>query len=139
MITVGTKVAIMPGSDYANRFVGHVGIVRKNYKDKIGVQIDGCRNPESEYGLFWFGEQWLAVIPNFSFNVDVDDAIKQIIYSGPKTIILWADGTKTIVSCGILDEFDPYAGFCAAVAKKLFGSTSKVKKIIKSYAKEDKQ
>lgn len=29
MITVGTKVAIMPGGDYANRFVGQVGIVRK--------------------------------------------------------------------------------------------------------------
>lgn len=38
MITVGTKVAIMPGADYANRFIGQVGIVRKNYKEKIGVQ-----------------------------------------------------------------------------------------------------
>lgn len=28
MITVGTKVAIMPGADYAGRFVGHVGVVR---------------------------------------------------------------------------------------------------------------
>lgn len=136
MITVGTKVAILPGSDYANRFVGQVGIVRKNYKDKIGVQIDGCRNPESEYGLFWFGEKWLAVIPNFSSNVD--DAIKQIIYSGQKTIILWADGTKPIVSCGMEDDFDPYAGFCAAVAKKLFGSTSKVKKIINRHARENR-
>ena len=136
MITIGTKVAVMPGADYGNRFVGQIGVVRKNYKDKIGVQIDGCRNPESEYGLFWFGEKWLAVIPNFSSNVD--DTIKQIIYSGPKTIILWADGTKTIVTCGEEDEFDPYAGFCAAVAKKLFGSTSKVKKIINRYAKENK-
>lgn len=136
MITIGTKVAIMPGTDYANRFANQVGIVRKNYKNKIGVQIDGCRNPESEYGLFWFEEKWLAIIQNFSS--DIDGSIKQIIYSGEKTIILWADGTKTIVTCGVGDKFDPYAGFCAAVAKKLFGSTSKVKKIIKSYAKENK-
>lgn len=39
MITIGTKVAIMPGADYANRFIGQIGIVRKNYKDKIGVQV----------------------------------------------------------------------------------------------------
>lgn len=62
MITIGTKVAVMPGADYGNRFVGQIGIVRKNYKDKIGVQIDGCRNPESEYGLFWFGEKWLSLL-----------------------------------------------------------------------------
>ena len=88
----------MPGGDYANRFVGQVGIVRKNYKDKIGVQIDGYSNPDSEYGVFWFEERFLAVIPDA--GVIVDDAIKKIIFSGPKTIILWKDGTKTIVTCG---------------------------------------
>lgn len=84
MITVGTKVAIMPGADYAGRFVGHVGVVRKNYKDKIGVCVDGCTNPDNEYGVFWFKEQCLAVIPDS--GVLVNDAIHQIIFSGP---ILW--------------------------------------------------
>lgn len=46
MITVGTKVAIMLGADYAGRFVGQIGVVKKNYKDKIGVQIDGYTNPD---------------------------------------------------------------------------------------------
>ena len=135
MITVGTKVAIMPGGDYANRFVGQVGIVRKNYKDKIGVQIDGYSNPDSEYGVFWFKERFLAVIPDA--GVIVDDAIKKIIFSGPKTIILWKDGTKTIVTCGEGDTYDPYVGFCVAVIKKMFGSTSKVKRILNRYTKED--
>lgn len=135
MITVGTKVAIMPGGDYANRFVGQVGIVRKNYKDKIGVQIDGYSNPGSEYGVFWFEERFLAVIPDA--GVIVDDAIKKIIFSGPKTIILWKDGTKTIVTCGEGDTYDPYVGFCVAVTKKMFGSTSKVKRILNRYTKED--
>ena len=136
MITVGTKVAIMPGADYANRFIGQIGIVRKSYKDKIGVQIEGYTNPDSEYGVFWFKEKFLAVIPDA--GVIVDDAIKQVIFSGPKTIILWKDGTKTIATCGEGDHYDKYVGFCAAVTKKMFGSTTKVKKILDKYVKEDK-
>lgn len=60
-------------------------------------------------------------------NVDV----KRIIFSGPKTIVLWSDGTKTIVSMS-KDElrFDPEAAFCAAYTKKMFGSNSKIKRII---------
>lgn len=60
--------------------------------------------------------------------------IKKVIYSGMKTVILWDDKTKTIVSCREGDIFDPYMGFCAAVMKKLFGSTSKIKKTIKEKA-----
>ena len=56
--------------------------------------------------------------------------IKKVIYSGPKTIILWADNTKTIVSCGEADSYDYYSGFCAAVVKKLFGSTTHAKKVL---------
>ena len=61
-------------------------------------------------------------------NVDV----KKIIFSGPKTIVLWSDGTKTIVSMS-KDEtnFDPEAAFCAAYTKKMFGTNSKIKRIIK--------
>lgn len=56
--------------------------------------------------------------------------IKKVIYSGNKTIVLWADNTKTIVSCREGETFDQYMGFCAAVTKKLFGSTSHIKKTI---------
>ena len=136
MITAGTKVAIMPGADYSNRFTGQVGVVRKKYKDKIGVQIQGHNHPDSEYGVFWFKEKFLAVIPDSS--ILVDDAIKQVIFSGPKTIILWKDGTKTITTCGEGDRYDKYVGFCAAVTKKMFGSTTKVKKILDRYVKENK-
>lgn len=56
--------------------------------------------------------------------------VKRVIYSGPKTVVLWADGTKTIVSCGEGETYDHYTGFCAAVVKKLFGSTTHAKKIL---------
>ena len=75
MITIGTKVAILPCDDYRNRFIGTQGIVQRYYHNKVGVKIDGCKNEES-----------LAVIPT---NAIRDDAIRQIIFSGPKTIVIW--------------------------------------------------
>lgn len=58
----------------------------------------------------------------------------KIIYSGPKTIVFWPDGTKTMVSRGEGQEHDDYTAYCAAVVKKMFGATHKAKKFIQSVA-----
>jgi hypothetical protein len=59
---------------------------------------------------------------------------KKIIYSGPKTIVFWPDGTKTKVSLMKGHEHDEYGAFCAAVVKKMFGATHKAKKFLESVA-----
>lgn len=46
------------------------------------------------------------------------------------TVVLWEDGDKTIVRMCELDEYDPYAAYCAAFAKKCYGTNSKLKKTI---------
>ena len=67
---------------------------------------------------------------------DIGEYAKRLQGEGyTKTIVLWADGTKTISTCGESDTFDPYAGFCAAVAKKVFGSTGAAKRILKNVSK----
>lgn len=62
---------------------------------------------------------------------------KKVIYSGGKTIVIWQDNSKTIVSCGDGDQYDEYAGFCAALAKKIFGTTSAAKRIMNENKKVD--
>lgn len=57
---------------------------------------------------------------------------ERIVYSGPKTILIWPDGTKTIVSLMEGDKPDEYAAFCSAIVKKMFGSTHKAKKFLES-------
>lgn len=124
---------------------------------RVGVQFDGISNPASGKGLFWFGADHVApCVPRMAGPLEVQVSfgepeaamaskpvrrhrpgsqlpfpdVKRVIYNGPKTIILWADGTKTIVSCGEDESYDHYTGFCAAVVKKLFGSTSHAKKVL---------
>lgn len=49
------------------------------------------------------------------------DSIKNVIFNGPATIVLWSDGTKTVVKCDDRDEFDPEKGLAMAICKKHFG------------------
>lgn len=57
---------------------------------------------------------------------------KKVIFNGPATIVFWRDGTKTVVKCSENDKANPYNGFCAALAKKIFGNNSKIQKIVKN-------
>jgi len=55
---------------------------------------------------------------------------ERIVHSGPATIVFWNDKTKTIVKCSENDIYDEYEAFCAALAIKMFGSNSHLKKMI---------
>ena len=63
---------------------------------------------------------------------------KRILRSGPATIVFWQDGTKTIVKLSDGEEDNAYAAFTAALAIKIFGSNSKLKKIVKTLTEEQK-
>ena len=60
--------------------------------------------------------------------------IDRIIYNEPATVVFWRDRTKTVVKCMEGEPFDKYAGFCAALAKKIYGSTSRAKKTVRARA-----
>lgn len=56
---------------------------------------------------------------------------EKIIKSADHTIVFWKDGTKTIVRRSDDTADDLYSAFCAALAKKVYGSNSQVKKILR--------
>ena len=47
--------------------------------------------------------------------------IKKVIFNAPATIVLWNDGTKTVVKCSENDVFDPEKGLAFCFLKKLLG------------------
>lgn len=157
MAGIGTIVSIRRSDEYGGKYAGKLGIVKKLADNRVGVEFSDLKNPASGYGLFWFKKENVkpsffdtpkhndAIIPaalakaflNFTFGAPrASLGVKQVIFSGPKTIVFWLDGTKTIVSCGEGDNNDPYAGFCAAVTKRVFGSTSQAKKVLARTRKE---
>ena len=67
--------------------------------------------------------------------------VKKIIKSGPCTIVIWQDGSKTIVRLREGEKDDEFAAFSAAVVKKLYGSNSAVSRMIKkkTFVQEKKE
>lgn len=59
--------------------------------------------------------------------------IKKIIFSGPCTIILWDDGTKTMARVSEGDEFDPEKGVAVCFMKKIMGHTETNKLLRKAH------
>ena len=60
-------------------------------------------------------------------------AIKRVIFSKPKTIVLWEDGTKTIVSCSLHDIYDKRVALMYAMMQKLFGNSTRMHKFFDQY------
>lgn len=58
------------------------------------------------------------------------------------TVVLWTDGTKTIVKAAEGDKHDAYLGYCTALAKKIHGTNSALKrdleKVLVVTTKKDK-
>lgn len=68
-----------------------------------------------------------------NMNCDIRSNIKDVIFNYPATIILWKDGTKTIVKAGEDEKYDPEKGFAMAVCKKMFGNEGNYYKVFKEY------
>lgn len=49
------------------------------------------------------------------------DCIEKVIFNKPATIVLWRDGSKTVVKCEG-EKFDPEKGLAMAITKKLLGN-----------------
>lgn len=54
---------------------------------------------------------------------DQINKVKKVIFNYPATIILWDDGTKTVVHCGADEKFDPEKGIAMCLLKKMLGNT----------------
>lgn len=62
--------------------------------------------------------------------------VKRVIFNDPATIILWKDGTKTVVKCQNGEAFDPEKGFALAYLKKLLGNDNTFNKEIHKWVED---
>ena len=62
--------------------------------------------------------------------------IKNVIFNPPATIVLWADGTKTVVKCHGEDEYDPEKGLAMAISKKMLSNKYEYYNVFKKWLKK---
>ena len=101
------------------------GILSKNYKNMLGT----CINYKFEYTDI---KNIKKKINTVDFSHKFTPRPKKIIYKESKgvTVVLWEDGTKTIVKCSENNQRDLYNAYCAAFAKKCYGTNSALKREI---------
>lgn len=61
--------------------------------------------------------------------------IKNVIFNPPATIVMWTDGTKTVVKCreDLGEKYDAEKGLSMAIVKKSLGNTGKYYNIFKKW------
>lgn len=65
--------------------------------------------------------------------------IKKVIFNDPATIVLWADGTKTVVKCGENDFYDAEKGLAMAISKKALGNQGNYYNTFKKYLPDEEE
>lgn len=97
--------------------IRHVYEIVWSYVDNLSIALDG---------IF---DHFVSLIenenlPKYSAPTKPTNhpSIKNVIFNDPATIVLWADGTKTIVKSSVNDIYDPEKGLAMAIAKKCLGN-----------------
>lgn len=73
-----------------------------------------------------------------TFNTPgVHFAIKNVIYKDPRTIVVFEDGTKTVVMAQNGETYDPEKGLAMALLKKIGGNTGAYYETFKRWAPEE--
>ena len=63
--------------------------------------------------------------------------IDKVIFNKPATIVLWTDGTKTVVKCQKGDKYSKETGLALAISKKALGNKAFHKTFNKFVGEDD--
>lgn len=113
----------------------------KDMKTPIAAVFrDGIRRNEVDEYIRNDIRQTAEIITIKSSNLP---KIKKVIFNNPATIVLWADGDKTVVKCQSGDTFDAEKGLAMAIVKKAYGGKGNYCEVFKpwieKYNKERKE
>lgn len=118
--------------DYAHLRVGLTNRISCEGYEKVGrfwidplTITDPVLNNKVSYTNYYHGGFTQRYIPTPKKIIVNEDS--------KVTVVMWDDGTKTIVKCSEADQYDPYAAYCAAFAKKCYGTNSQLKKTIENH------
>ena len=70
------------------------------------------------------------------YVMEIDPArnigIERVIFNAPATIVIWKDGSKTVVKC-THENYDPEKGLAMAIAKKALGNKGSYYSVFKKW------
>ena len=138
------------------QYSGYKGKVVEIYKDTpriVKVEFD----IGSILSECWFYEEWLEKVESKNIidrqgrdkisyalyfanswtnnNVALPEIVR-VIHNDPATIVIWKDGTKTIVKCN-REDYDPEKGLAMAISKKALGNKGNYFDVFKEWLPDE--
>lgn len=107
------------GEAFRKEFMGMWSDTRSDY-DRLGEKF------RKESWDMWCGTR-------SDYDRLIEGNIKEVIYNANATIVLWRDGTKTVVKRQKGDRHDPEKAFAMCIIKKLAGNTGSYYDIFKQH------
>lgn len=133
-----------------------------DYRDRIYVSVDGkryevingsiterpgeqrllkieCKEAYTPYNEYCKADAEITrkrVTRTYADGIEEKFRIKKVIFNDPATIVLWEDGTKTVVKCGENEDFDPEKGLSMAFTKKVLGNKGHYFETVKKWTKD---
>lgn len=65
--------------------------------------------------------------------------IKNVYFNDPMTVVIWEDGTKTMIKCQNGDAYSAETGLALCIAKKSLGNMPNFNNIFKKWIPEEKE
>jgi hypothetical protein len=90
-----------------------------SYEQRMRIKLEGIIELFSSTG---------KAASNIPFNM----MYERIIFNNPATIVIWKDGSKTVVKCQKDDVFDPEKGLALCFMKKALGNKGNFNNILKT-------
>lgn len=103
--------------------------VKRNYNLEVKDYTRTCMLDSSLYA-------YTAYDRRLETNTTKLPEIKDVIFNEPATIIVWKDGTKTVVKCQEGEGYDPEKGMAMAISKKALGNKDNYCEVFKKWLPE---
>ena len=99
-------------------------MTKRDYYYEMAKMIDGVPpiNPRTNLPYVKLALRSTYGMYSSNFPNPFKPEIKKVIFNDPATIVIWKDGSKTVVKCGENDIYDKEKGLAMAIAKKAFGN-----------------
>ena len=129
--------------DSCNRWVSRHKLVTHTHAELASILDQVKRKYDLEVKNYIRAyELDLSLYPYFKLNTTNTTKlpeIKDVIFNEPATIILWADGTKTVVKCQEGEGYDPEKGMAMAISKKALGNKGNYCEVFKKWLPEEEE
>ena len=115
--------------DCYNRWVSRHKLVTHTHAELASILDQVKRKYNLEANLYAYFKPNTTKLPE----------IKDVIFNEPATIIIWKDGTKTVVKCQEGEGYDPEKGMAMAISKKALGNKGNYCEVFKKWLPEEEE